>query len=171
MRVIVDTNVPVVANGSSDQASPDCVLNCVQYLRRVTQEGRIVLDNQWRILREYMKNLQSTGQPGVGDAFLKWVLVNRANPERCILIPITPLNPDHPNETDFAEFPDDPALERFDPSDRKFVAVACAHPDHPPILQAADHKWWAFQDILASHGVIIEFLCEEDLRRWIVEQG
>ena len=29
---VVDTNVPVVANGKSDQADPDCVIACIQAL-------------------------------------------------------------------------------------------------------------------------------------------
>ncbi|MBN2305850.1 MAG: hypothetical protein JXQ72_15310 [Anaerolineae bacterium] len=170
MIVVIDTNVPIVANGDSEQASPACVLVCVECIRQIRTQGRLVLDDRWRIVREYMKNLQSSGQPGVGDAFLKWVLTNQANPNRCELVTITPVDPADPNETDFREFPADPDLAGFDPADRKFVAVACAHPDHPSILQAADFKWWNFQDTLLAHGVEVRFVCEDDLQRWINEQ-
>lgn len=161
MIVVIDTNVPVVANGRSEQASPDCVLACVQKLRRVTQRGRVVLDDQWRIVREYQANLRSSGQPGVGDAFLKWILTNLANTKRCELVTITPIG----NGMNFQEVPSDPALKNFDRSDRKFVAVALAYSQHPPILQAIDIKWWDVKDSLHRNGVKVEFLCQQDLQR------
>jgi len=161
MTVVIDTNVPVVANGKSEQASPECVKNCAVRLRQVTAKGKLVLDDRWLILKEYMTNLTSSGQPGSGDAFLKWVLTNYSNPEFCELIKITPKNS---SETDFEEFPSDTALENFDPTDRKFVAVALAHPDGPPILQAVDTQWWEMKEPLCEAGITIDFLCEKDIR-------
>ena len=90
MIVIVDANVAVVANEKSEQASPDCVLICIQQIERIIKEGQLILDDDWRIIREYMGNLRSQGEPGVGDQFLKWVLTNRST-GRCAFIPITPL--------------------------------------------------------------------------------
>src|SRR5262245_23756357 len=125
MVVVVDTNVAVVANGRSVQASAGCVYMCVQRLQKITRgTDKLVLDSQWRIIREYQNHeyqnhLRSEGQPGVGDAFLKWVLTNWRNPKRCQLVTITQVGT---SETDFREFPSAPALQDFDPSDRKFVA-------------------------------------------------
>ena len=39
------------------------------------------------------------------------------------------------SEINFEEFPDDSGLADFDPDDRKFIAVACAHEDNPPICR------------------------------------
>lgn len=161
MRVVVDTNVPVVANGKSVQASPECVQTCVTRLRELTQTGRLVLDNRWLILKEYKANLRSDGQPGVGDAFLKWVLTNYSNPDRCELLPITPTDEEY---TDFVEFPRSPGLSRFHSHDRKFVAVALAHPERPPILQAVDTLWWEMKAALEQAGVTVDFLCADDMR-------
>jgi hypothetical protein len=62
----------------------------------------------------------------------------------------------------FAEFPD-PALEPFfDPPDRKFAAVANAHPDKPTIWQAADCKWVDWWPALQAKGVEVDFLCPAD---------
>ena len=162
MKVIVDTNVAVVANGrgSSPQASSSCVLTCVGRLRDLQLHHTLVLDDGWRILREYLRDLSPTGQPGVGDAFLKWVLTNQANPARCAQVHITPRGSPQP-ESEFCEFPDDPALDGFDPSDRKFVAVALAHADHPPILNAVDTNWWPYREVLCGHGVRVDFLCPD----------
>jgi len=112
--------------------------------------SEVLLDNQWRILGEYMHQLSSTGQPGVGDAFLKWVLTNQANRERYALVEITP-KPD--DELDFVEFPNHPGLQNFDRSDRKFVAVSAVHSLHPPIMQATDSKWWGWKNALAECGI------------------
>lgn len=132
MKVIVDTNVAVVANGRgrSPQASPSCVLRCVGRLRDLQLHHTLVLDDGWRILREYLRELSPAGQPGVGDAFLKWVLTNQANPARCEQVRIIPRDAAQPGG-ELCEFPDDPALAGFDPSDRKFVAVALAHRPSP----------------------------------------
>jgi len=164
MKVVIDTNVPVVANGKSQQASPQCVINCANRLNEVKQKGKIILDDKWLILREYMKNLRSRGEPGVGDAFLKWVLTNHRNPQRCDKVSITPKNSD---QTDFVEFPSDPALAGFDRDDRKFVAVALAHLDRPPVLQAVDVEWWQMRDFLYRANVRVDFLCQDDIQRLI----
>ncbi len=162
MKVIVDTNVAVVANGrqKSPQASPSCVVACVERLHDLQLRHTLVLDNGWRILREYLRELSPAGQPGVGDAFLKWVLTNRANPARCEQVHINPRDSAQ-FDGEFSEFPDDPALDRFDPSDRKFVAVAIAHAEHPSILNAVDTDWWPYRAVLAGHGVCVDFLCPD----------
>ncbi len=46
-------------------------------------------------------------------------------------------------------------------SDRKFVAVANAHPDKPPIMHATDSKWWAWKDALKDVGITVHFLCPD----------
>jgi len=159
---VIDTNVPVVANGKSSQATPECVINCIRRLYEVKQSEKLVLDDKWLILQEYKRNLRSTGQPGVGDAFLKWVLTNYTNPQRCVMVKITPINSD---QTNFVEFPSDPSLAGFDKDDRKFIAVALAHPDRPPILQAVDVQWWQMRGALYQANVRVEFLCQADIRR------
>jgi hypothetical protein len=160
--VVVDTNVSVVANRQSRQASNNCFLTCVERLWRITNdEDRLVLDDSWRIIKEYKNNLQSSGQqPGIGEAFLKWVLTNRENPQRCDQIRINQVGND---DTTFAEFPFTDELAGFDRSDRKFVAVALSHPGNPTILQAVDSKWWGFRDALQANGVSVEFICESDI--------
>ena len=163
MTVIVDTNVAVVANGKSEQASGDCEVSCIDKLLEITGgKSKLALDDQRRIIEEYQNKLNPDGQPGVGDAFLKWVEINWANPNRCVRVPITPIEN---SETDFKEFPDDPELQKFDPDDRKFIAVALAHSKKPPILQAVDSQWWDFRDALSRHGVTVEFICENDIHR------
>ena len=163
MTVIVDTNVAVVANGKWDEDFDDCEATCISRLEEITS-GKVILalDDQRRIIEEYRKKLSPDGQPGVGDAFLKWVEINWTNPKRCVRVPITPIEN---SETEFKEFPDDHALQKFDSDDRKFVAVAVAHCEKPPILQAVDSQWLDFRDVLLQHGVRVQFICEDDIQR------
>ena len=161
MAVIVDTNVAVVANGESSQASPNCVDTCINRIEGIIRgEDKLVLDDMWAILGEYMRNLRSSGEPGAGDRFLLWLLRNKDT--QCDLVSITPVNG---SDNAFEEFPDDPALDDFDPADRKFIAVAHAHAERPPILQAVDSKWLDFRNAFRRNGVTVEFICENDIQR------
>jgi hypothetical protein len=93
------------------------------------------------------------GQPGVGDRFMKWVHDHRwqFSPENRVDIT--------KNDDTYDEFPIHKEIANFDPSDRKFVAVANAHSAHPPILQATDCKWWGWKDALFEVGITVIFLC------------
>mgnify|MGYP003376127809 CR=1 FL=1 len=160
MRVIVDTNVAVVANQRYSHATPACAIACVERLTLIEREQTLVLDDQWFILHEYMRQLRSKGQPGVGDRFLRWVLTNRANPQRCEWVSISPKHPGK-DDGDFAEVANIPELEHFDPADKKFVAVALIHPQHPPVINAVDTDWQDYREALEQLGVTVEFVCGE----------
>lgn len=155
---VLDTNAAVVANGGTEKASSDCVLNCLRILEQIKEKGILVLDDTRLILTEYMNNLSRSGQPGAGDAFMKWVWINQANPIYCELVSITRKPCD---SEDFEEFPNDPGLRRFDRSDRKFVAVALTSRRNPEILNAVDTGWWRYRVSLTKLGIQIKFLCPE----------
>lgn len=88
--IVVDTNVLVVANRKAEHASAECVLVCIGQLTAIQKrEKMIAIDNMFHILNEYRRNCNSSGQPGVGDAFLKWLFRNMANPACCEQVPIT----------------------------------------------------------------------------------
>ena len=166
--VIVDTNVIVIANGETDHASLDCVERCQQRLKQITfQCIKTVVDDKWRILNEYRRNANVVRQKGVGDGFVKRLLQNWSYPDICTMIKITPLAG---NGTEFEEFPnDDEALKDFHKNDRKFIAVALAHQrdtgETAAILLAIDRGWLEFMSALASHGINVDLICEEDIQR------
>lgn len=161
---LVDTNVGVAANFNSS-ASDECALVCIQTLREITERGHLVLDDIGLIFAEYHSNMSMSGQPGVGDVFMLWVMNNQYNTERCTRVRITPDN------DSFEEFPADEALRAFDRSDRKFVAVAAAHGQGPPILVACDTDFWIARDALNAAGIRVEFLCEDDIRAMAERHG
>ena len=160
--VVVDTNVLIVANGTASQMSDCCRTRCIDRLAQARDGERVVVDEQYFILREYQTNLNpNRNPPGLGEAFVKYLLQNMANPTRVSLVKLTPTNRE---QTEFSEFPNDADLRQaFDPSDRKFVAASHAHSDKPPILEAADSKWLGWEAQLLAHGIRVEFLCRKEL--------
>lgn len=100
------------------------------------------------------------GQPGVGDEFMQWIHQNQHTPERCERVNITE-NPDR----GFNEFPDDRALSKFDHNDRKYVAVTIGSRHGPRILNAVDSDWHDYKDALQRHGVTVEQLCPQCLKK------
>ena len=102
MTVIVDTNVALVASGKMEETSWDCELACIDRIEQITLgEVKLALDDRRRIINEYRKKLNPDGQPGIGDAFLKWVEINWTDPQKCDLISITPVRD---LENEFQEF-------------------------------------------------------------------
>ncbi|OQX03514.1 MAG: hypothetical protein BWK73_39290 [Thiothrix lacustris] len=158
---IVDTNVILVANGLHQDISDSCLLNCIQRLHDITISGHIVIDDDFLILSEYMNKTDVKKPIGIGDKFVKWLLQNKDNNSRCTKITLQP----HMVRA-FESFPDDEDLQYFDPPDRKFVAVAAAHPEKPHILQAADCKWLDWESALIRHGISVKFICAEDVKRF-----
>lgn len=158
--VVVDTNVPVAANALANHVSEDCVMNCVERLKQVRKKEVLLLDDGMRILQEYMGYLSPSGQPGIGDMFMKWVWNNQANPKHCKIISITELG----EKPYYREFPNDDELGAFDRSDRKFVAVAKASGLDPPIINATDTDWWDYHQPLQKNGIKVEFICPELMR-------
>lgn len=158
---VVDTNVILVANGQHPDVSPQCVGSCAIALQNIMRQGSLALDDQFQILNEYLRKTQPKKGNRPGDAFVKWALNNRSNSRHVDAVPLQ-----HNDVRGFESFPDDRELEHFDQSDRKFVAVAGAHPAKPPILQAADSKWLDWSCALLRHGISVDFLCRSDIARF-----
>ena len=157
MRSVIDTNVLLVANGQHADVSIDCVVECGNRLQAMKTTGVTIVDDGYRILGEYQHKTSLHPPKGVGDVFLKWLLREAGNLDRVEQVNLTELA-----ENEFAEFPDPILQPMFDAPDRKFAAVAHAHPEKPPIWQAADCKWLDWWPVLREKGVRVEFLCPDD---------
>src|SRR5262249_5623859 len=149
---VADTGVLIAANGREEEIDPECVKSCIAALMKV-REGLLVLDEGMLIFREYQNHCSFSGQPGVGDAFFKWVHDNRYSETVCERVELVP----HPDWV-FERFPADPDLAKFDRSDRKFVAAALTSVNDPTLLIAVDTDWWDHRDALKANGVKISFL-------------
>lgn len=163
-KFVVDTNVPKKANLSKDLSNLDdedldCVAACVQAIRMVMKQQSLVIDAGDEIYHEYRNNLNLRGQPGLGDEFMKWVHDYRFSFPEEDRVKLTGAG------ASYAEFPAHKELHNFDNSDRKFVAVANAHPHKPQIFQATDSKWWGWKEALAESGINVLFLCPEFVQK------
>lgn len=161
LRCVVDTNVLMTANGANTGASPDCAARSARALAAVMESGHVFIDSGRRILREYGANLDAA-PPGPGKAFYKWLLTHEWRAPRVTHVKITRTQSD---EEDYVELPAPPEGVVYDPSDRKFLAVAAAHPERPPVLQSFDSKWWGWRDALAQAGVTIHFVCAHEIEQ------
>jgi hypothetical protein len=156
---VVDTNVPKIANGTNNIADVKeelvaCVTACVLQITQILEGKRkLVIDDAGEIFKEYMDNLSLSGQPGLGDAFIKWISNNQWNSDKVDRVMVDKV------DSNFVIFPVDHKLAKFDKSDRKFVAISLTHNDRPPIIIASDHKWWTYREVLSHHGVNLEFIC------------
>lgn len=168
-KCIVDTNVPINANRVKEVANMpadlrDCVLRCVIAIDHVIHNGGFVIDSGDEIYKEYLNNLSFCENDGIGSAFMKWVHDNRWSLPESDRVNISS------NGDSYDEFPDHEGLAEFDRSDRKFVAVANAHPEKPPILQSTDSKWWGWKEPLEEVGINVCFLCPEFVKTKFAEK-
>jgi hypothetical protein len=161
-RAVVDTNVPIVANGRTDGdrsgiPSTACRLASIDFLDSLLKSGRVLLDLSGEIQAEYGRHLKPAGQPGVGDRFYQAVL--NSAPQR-----VERINLPKAADGTFADYPVDVELATFDPSDRKFVALS--RRAKAPVAVATDSDWVESKAALARNGVKIAFLCGCDTKAW-----
>src|SRR5262245_34047380 len=160
MRRVVDTNVPIVANGGSSNAAPKCRRACLTELRRILYQGRIVVDDAGEMLAEYRRYLSPRGQPGVGDRFLREILMNYSGKVDRIRL-------EKRADGSFMDFPADPRLATIDPNDRKFAAAA--RKTGVPVCNAIDTDWLEHRDALAENGIEVALLCGCKVNEWFTD--
>lgn len=153
---VVDTNVLLVAS-AAEPYSPFCEthvpvveqLKVFEWLQLFREDNgrRLVLDEMFSIYREYRNQL--TDQ----DYGLQ-VIHEKMQNFRSVAIDFT--------EDGYADLPD--TFSDFDPSDRKFIAVALADPGAIAIANAADSDWLSVEARLASAGVTVIHIIEAWLK-------
>lgn len=162
---VIDTNVGVAANGRDcPQADIACRLACIEKLKECVEilnnkkRGYVIVDSSNEIFMEYKSCFNFKGQPGTGDMFFKVLNERLFSTKNCEQVTISK------NENwGYEEFPHDEDLRDFDPSDRKFVAVAIQSQNSPVILNATDSDWRKYEKALKKY-VNIEELCPNCLR-------
>jgi len=160
LSCVVDTNVLVTAAGANEAASPACVEASIAALRDLMAHGHVFIDDGGRVIAEYRQGIDLAGKTDAGEEFLEWIIAHEFDMARVTRVHLTPRAGD---ADDFEELPVPSSDVRYDPADRKFLAVAAAHPDHPPVLQTLDSKWWGWTGALAHAGVTIHFLCPDEI--------
>ena len=149
---VVDSNVAIVANGRGTHGDEQCQLACVEKLESVVQREVVAIDDARAILREYAKYLCTSGMLGTGDTFFKHVLNHLYRTDRVQMVLVTP------SEDPARGFEELPA-NTFDPSDRKFLAVAVAA--SAVVLNATDSDWDEHEALMDRLGVQVDQLCPQ----------
>lgn len=157
--VIIDTNVAVVANGQSTEVVSSCVNACMRFLTRAKTEHVVLLDGGDEIRAEFAKALQHRRPYELGAQFLIYVLQQQWNPDRVRIVHL-----DRTAQGGFVDFPSDPELATFDPSDRKFAALA--RKTGTPVTNATDSDWADSLAALNANGISVHFLCGCDKTAW-----
>lgn len=167
---IVDTNVPLTAAGINKEASERCEVNCWEVISQIIKgEFVVVVDEEERAISEYRNNMYPDPKGTPAGQFLMYLLVNRRRPDRVHSLKL------HLDEDgNYLDYPDNddtwtsdvPRCERFDPDDKKWVALAqCFKKEigtDVPIVNAADRCWLAFEPHLESASVTLEVLCRDE---------
>lgn len=162
MKYIIDTNVPKMAGCIELQDILDikCALSCLEYIQRFMNhpDEKLVLDSNNEIFKEYCNNLNTSGQNNIAIQFLNWVQRHLTLREGSR---IEEVYLEKAENGRYINYPKGIELSNFDSSDQKFVALACTHSEHPPIVQGTDCRWWKFKQSLNNNGVSVIFLCLE----------
>lgn len=165
IRCVIDTNVPIVANGRADPGgaqfpSPDCRLAAVTFLRELARTGQAVLDMAGAIQEEYRRHLNPKGQPGVGDRFYQVVLHSAPHLVERVDLPLR-------EDGEYEHLPRSLIDVGFDPSDRKFAALA--RRAGVPVINATDSDWVNAADALAAESIEVRHICGHDMTGWFAE--
>ena len=155
VKKVIDSNVAIVANGRSPQASINCELACVELLERCEQL-LICLDQTSLIMDEYAKHLSYAGSPGVGDMFFKYLHDNQYAQRNIELVTVTQISDENRG---FAELP----VNNFDPSDRKFLATAVSA--GAQVVNATDSDWAEQQELMNQLNITVQQLCPDCCER------
>ncbi len=153
-KLVIDTNVAIVANRRNTHASETCQNACIELLADC-EELDIVIDDMGLLIDEYANKLNPSGRPGVGDAFFKYLRNYQYSSDKIHRVKITPLNEEG---TEFAE------LKKLnanlnDLSDRKFLAAAVVA--SATIVNSTDSDWHKDRDLLNRLNIDIKQLCPE----------
>ena len=136
----------------------NCAKKCNQFLASFLGDStaQIVLDRGMAIFKEYKKayELQKKFSPNIATQFFRWLFkyMNTIPDVDFVELPLK-------NE-EYVDFPNDNRLSKFDLADRKFIALANKHPDHPSIIEASDCKWWGFKEVFVELGINVVFIDE-----------
>jgi hypothetical protein len=156
---IVDTNVFIAANSHSPQVEQSGIEKCQKFIDGLFSNSTISVDSNNEIFDEYFKHMNRSGQPGIGDMFVKYLYDNQCNPEICEVVEIK-----KDKKYLYQVFSDKPDLFQFDRSDLKFIAVYFLSKFSPDIYNACDSDWMENKALLDLYDVKVVELLEYNVK-------
>lgn len=167
---IIDTNVPLTAAGLNSNASKKCQLRCVAVLKAIfSGELKVVIDSERETLREYNRRIHPNYRGSLAEQFMLHMLQYQTVTSSVHCVELA-----RDSAGNYIDYPDNGDIwtsdvrrcERFDPDDKKWVALAVRFKNDTgtdaPIVNAADRCWLAFESHLDSAGVKLEYLCSDE---------
>jgi predicted nucleic acid-binding protein len=151
-KLVIDTNVAIVANRRNTHASEICQNACIELLA-CCEELDIVIDDMGLLIDEYANKLNPSGRPGVGDAFFKYLRNYQYSSDKIHRVKITSIKDE---ARGFEELPEN----QVDKSDRKFLATAVVA--KATIVNATDSDWTEQKSLLESLQVEVKQLCPQN---------
>ncbi|BBZ56608.1 hypothetical protein [Mycolicibacterium phocaicum] len=157
MTRVIDTNVPLVVK-LPEGHSRELRDACEEMLENIIDDRiPVVTDAGGEIFEEYSHQLDLSGQPSLGDTFIRYIHDNRYRWDAAMRPDI---QPGQPGTSTYGVLDGD--HDAIDPSDRKFVAAAKVA--RVPVVQATDTKWLDWGEVLRRHGVSVEYAHEPSIR-------
>ena len=160
-RYVIDTTVPTTAAGGNDVAQLDCQIKSIAIIKKVITSGTLYVDADKEILTEYKKNLQHKGRNNIGKLF--YIEIYRHFTVKTKCVKITKIS-----EGNYTEVPSEITNSKFDPDDRKFIAVA--KEADAKIYNATDSDYLNHETLIRSCGIEIEFVCGCDETKWFTHE-
>ena len=162
-KYIIDTNLIYLSKtpvADIPKEMLECARKCSIFLEGFLKEKdpKIVLDKNLLIYKEYRQAYESlkNSAPNVATIFCDWFFKYLQKiPQNDFIFLKTDAS------GNFVDYPSSQSFDKFDPSDRKFIALANAHHEHPPIVEASDCKWWGIKDDLKAIGLEVKFIDEQ----------
>lgn len=156
-KYVIDTNVPIVANGDSERVTIGCRLAAVELLQKAINKGMIFVDSAGAIEDEYRRYLNPRGQPGVGDRF--YLEIINSDPNKVKRIDV-----EKDIDGQYSDLPQEIISSAFDQGDRVFAAVA--RKSKAKIYNTVDTDWIEHRATIEEHGIPIVFLCGSNPAEW-----
>jgi hypothetical protein len=154
----VDTNLLAIANNFQSNVNPVCKLSVIRLLKSILETGVVVIDDAGEMIREYRNYCNARGQPNVGDEFFRQILMTYSSGK------VLRITLQKTASGGFEDFPTDPRLSNFDPSDRKFAAAGIV--TKTPVYAATDSDWLDHLVALNENGIGVEFVCSPNPDSW-----
>ena len=85
---IIDTNIFIAANGMADHLTEQEMNKCKLFIGSLFDSSIVSLDLQGEIFQEYFNYMNRSGQPGISDAFAKYLWDRQYNKHHCEIVNI-----------------------------------------------------------------------------------
>lgn len=156
---ILDSNIIAIANGLHGDASFECMMNSISFLKNIeeiimnNEDTFLIYDTAFVILKEYHKHCSKGTEKRLGTSFYKWIHRNLNNPNKFKLqnLPIDIETNDELLPTCF---------NGFDRNDRKYLFLALYFKEFGPSLHySIDRGYQRYNDCFEEENIKLSKLC------------